>query len=164
MKETEELPLVSIAASRPVERLCQTDFLLIPVFRFADGAGVYDAAVICVFVRKMHAAACRAVVAPGAEGPFVGIEVDPAWGHGQGIVDVLLLLAFELPVLVLQCRMGRFEIDEFKFQVGGVELRSGKLVLQIRDGGHKFGVLDALGHICDVKNFGTKGYKEIGHG
>jgi len=118
MKETETLPFFSIAAPRPGGRFCQTDVLPMLVFRFADWAGVYDTAVICVFIHKMHSAACRAVVASGAEWLPVGIKINAADGNGQGVVFVFLLSAFEFRYFGLHGFDSRNKPGDFPFLLG----------------------------------------------
>jgi len=164
MKKAEKLPLtIPIAAATQVKRLRQANVISMHVLRLADGAYVHNMTCACTPECKMDAALCLTIFASGAKKFPVGIEIDSAGGDRKRVIDVFLLLAFQFPIFLFQCRISRLEIGKFQLDVGGVELRSGKVILQVGNAGHKIGIPNELGRLRNDNDFRTKRCEEVSH-
>ena len=139
----------SSATRTPVKWLCQSNIISLLVLCVAYWAVVSNATCICNFIHKMNASPCRPVITSGAIRDLMDIEIDTAWGNGKGVVDILLPLAFQLHVFILQRSVCDLQIRKLHFQIGDIK--------------HEFGVSQSFRQFCNGTGFGTERFNEVYH-
>jgi len=70
----------------------------------------------CTKVCQRDAAIYWPIITASAKQFMVSIKIDTARGEGKGIVNVLLALAFQFCIFVLQCCIISFHIRELYYQ------------------------------------------------
>lgn len=136
-------------AHSKINRLCQSNIVCLFILCFANRADIYNTANIRTFVCEMDTSARLPVIASSAKGNLIGVEINSAQGNGKGVVDVLLPLAFQLQVFILQCSECDLQIRKLHFQIGNFK--------------HKLGISQALCQFSKCAGFRTKGLNEVWH-